>query len=160
MFCWLPALDFNNQANQPTFTGALEVSRHVWWYKDFSRFLTRALKIFASPYILKLNNTQFLQGPAVRTGASSLIIRKLLGNHTQHLLQVCFFLLHYLVYLVMRKYLIVLYCRFPFQVPLMGLEICLSLRTRHLDLVHRSGMDSEYDLGRAAWFLWTLILPL
>lgn len=60
----------------------------------------------------------------------------------------------------MRKYLIVLYCHFPFQVPLMGLEICLSLRTRHLDLVHRSGMDSEYDLGRAAWFLWTLILPL
>lgn len=48
------------------------------------------MKIYASPFILKLNDAQFLQGPAVRTAASSLIIRKSLGNHTQHLLQVFF----------------------------------------------------------------------
>lgn len=87
MFCWLPALDFNNQANQPTFDGTLGVSRHLQWYKDFSRLLTKALKISASPCILTLNKVQFLQGLAVRIAASSLIIRNSLGNYTQHLLQ-------------------------------------------------------------------------
>lgn len=87
MFCWLPALDFNNQANQPTVDGALGVSRHLWWSKDFSGFLRKALKISASPCILKLNEVQFLQGLAAQTVASSLIIRNSLGNHTQHLLQ-------------------------------------------------------------------------
>lgn len=61
VFCWLPVLDFNNQA----FDGALGINKHLSQYKDFRRFLTKASKISASPCILKLNEVHFLQSPAV-----------------------------------------------------------------------------------------------
>lgn len=44
------------------------------------------MKIPVSPCTLKLNEVEFLQGLAVQTAVSSLIMRNPLGNHTQHLL--------------------------------------------------------------------------
>lgn len=46
----------------------------------------------------------------------------------------------------MRKYLIVLPCHFPFQVPLMDPGICLSLRTRLDTLIWFEGLTWTADL--------------